>query len=137
MSGENKDLNLSMMLNAFSKIARLVNIIQELCMLPVSLECFDLNSSNSDTKWLEWFEQKFASLGGSNQEINFDEFKKALHIKEVQLNMILLTFCNLILDSSLLLMCDSHSLQNDSFKSLTRTKITVLVCTSSGKVYLY
>jgi hypothetical protein len=32
---------------------------------------------------LEWFEQKFSNLGGSNQEINFDEFKKALHIKEV------------------------------------------------------
>ena len=83
MVNENKDLKLSVMLNAFSKIARLVNTIWELCVLPVSLKCFQFNSSNSDTKWLEWFEQKFSSLGGSNQEIDFDEFKKALHIKEV------------------------------------------------------
>ena len=81
MVSDNKDFNLTVMLNAFSKIARLVNIT---CMLPLSLKCFDPNSSDSDTKWLEWFEQKFSSLGGSNQEIDFDEFKKALHIKEVQ-----------------------------------------------------
>ena len=40
MVGENNDLSLSVMLNAFSKIARLVNTIGELCMLIVSVKPF-------------------------------------------------------------------------------------------------
>ena len=138
MVSENKDLNLSVMLNAFSKLARLVNIAWELCILPVSLNVFDLNSSSSDTKWLEWFEQKFSSLSGSSQEIDFDDFKKALHIKEVYiwLSIVPLTFCYLTSDS-LSLIRDSHSLQNDSFKFLTKIKITVSVCMSSERVCLY
>lgn len=51
--------------------------------------------------------------------------------------MIPLTFCNLTSASLLSLMCDSHSLQNDSFKFLIRTRITVLVCMSSERVCLY
>lgn len=38
------------------------------------------NSTDRDHRWLEWFEQKFSSLP---DEIDFEQFKKALHIKEV------------------------------------------------------
>ena len=85
MASEKKDLNLAVMLNALSKIARLVETTQRLVVIATFTKPYWLYvcSSNSDTKWLEWFEQKFSSLGGNNQEIDFDEFKEALHIKEV------------------------------------------------------
>ena len=51
--------------------------------------------------------------------------------------MILLTFCKHTSDLSLSLMCDSPSLQNDSFKFLTKIKITVSVYMSSERDYLY
>lgn len=36
-----------------------------------------------DAKWLAWFEQQFSSLAGSDRQIDIEEFKEALHVKEV------------------------------------------------------
>jgi hypothetical protein len=36
-----------------------------------------------DAKWLAWFEQQFSSLAGSDRQIDLEEFKEALHVKEV------------------------------------------------------
>lgn len=46
-------------------------------------------SSDSSAKWSEWFEQKFAYISRNNKELDFEEFKKALHIKEVKLEHII------------------------------------------------
>jgi len=43
----------------------------------------DYTSMNRDVKWLAWFEQQFASVAGSDGLIDFNEFKQALHLKEV------------------------------------------------------
>ena len=47
------------------------------------------NSTDRDHRWLEWFEQKFSGLP---DEINFEQFKNALHIKEVKLFLVLYYF---------------------------------------------
>ena len=36
-----------------------------------------------DAKWLAWFEQQFSNLAGSDRQIDIEEFKEALHVKEV------------------------------------------------------
>ena len=38
---------------------------------------------NHDAKWLAWFEQQFSSVAGSDGQIDLNEFKQALHLKEV------------------------------------------------------
>ena len=60
-------------------------------------------STDKDHRWLEWFEQKFSSLP---DEIDFDQFKKILHIKEAshlftidQSSLILYLYCHLCTQS--------------------------------------
>ena len=36
-----------------------------------------------DAKWLAWFEQQFSNLAGNDRQIDIEEFKEALHVKEV------------------------------------------------------
>lgn len=36
-----------------------------------------------DAKWLAWFEQQFSILAGSDRQIDLEEFKKALNVKQV------------------------------------------------------
>ena len=36
-----------------------------------------------DAKWLAWFEQQFSMVAGSDRQIDLEEFKHALHVKEV------------------------------------------------------
>ena len=38
---------------------------------------------DSDGKWSAWFEQRFSCFDADDEEIDFEEFKKVLHIKEV------------------------------------------------------
>ena len=41
------------------------------------------SSMNSDAKWLAWFEHQFVAVAGSDGLIDFNQFKQALHLKEV------------------------------------------------------
>ena len=81
MVNNNEDLSLDVMLRAFKNIAWLAKTTH---MLSHSLNCFDSFSTDSDGKWSSWFEQKFTCFGGDSHEIDFEEFKKVLHIKEVK-----------------------------------------------------
>ena len=36
-----------------------------------------------DAKWLAWFEQQFSMVAGSDRQIDLQEFKHALHLKDV------------------------------------------------------
>lgn len=36
-----------------------------------------------DAKWLAWFEQQFSMVAGSDRQIDLQEFKNALHVKDV------------------------------------------------------
>ena len=40
-------------------------------------------SMDRDAKWLAWFEQQFSNLAGNDRQIDLEEFKEALHVKEV------------------------------------------------------
>lgn len=42
-------------------------------------------SMDRDAKWLAWFEQQFSNLAGSDRQIDLEEFKEALHVKEVRM----------------------------------------------------
>lgn len=37
---------------------------------------------DEDAKWLEWVAQQFESIAGDDQEIDLEEFKTALKVKE-------------------------------------------------------
>ena len=83
MVNNNESLTLKYLLNAFKNIARLVEILHihvGMHFYYTTIIC--TNSTDRDHRWLEWFEQKFSGLP---DEINFEQFKKALHIKEVKL----------------------------------------------------
>lgn len=41
-------------------------------------------SVDEDTRWLEWVTKQFESIAGEDKEINLDEFKTALKVKEVR-----------------------------------------------------
>ena len=43
------------------------------------------HSMDRDAKWLAWFEQQFSNLAGSDRQIDLEEFKEALHVKEVSM----------------------------------------------------
>lgn len=45
-------------------------------------------SMNRDAKWLAWFEQQFSSVAGSDRQIDLEEFKKALQVKQVCIQLI-------------------------------------------------
>lgn len=40
-------------------------------------------SLDEDTHWLEWVTKQFESIAGEDKEIDLDEFKTALKVKEV------------------------------------------------------
>lgn len=40
-------------------------------------------SMDRDAKWLAWFEQQFSMMAGSDRQIDLDEFKQALNVKQV------------------------------------------------------
>ena len=42
------------------------------------------HSMDRDAKWLAWFEQQFSIVAGSDRQIDLEEFKTALHVKEVR-----------------------------------------------------
>ena len=37
-----------------------------------------------DAKWLAWFEQQFFMMAGSDRQIDLEEFKQALNVKQVK-----------------------------------------------------
>lgn len=39
-------------------------------------------SAKEDAKWLQWVTQQFETIAGENEEINLQEFKTALNVKE-------------------------------------------------------
>lgn len=41
-------------------------------------------SLDEDTRWLEWITKQFESIAGEDKEIDLDEFKTALKVKEVR-----------------------------------------------------
>ncbi|XP_011384123.1 NADPH oxidase 5 isoform X2 [Pteropus vampyrus] len=42
----------------------------------------DTVSAKEDAKWLQWVTQQFETIAGENEEINLQEFKTALNVKE-------------------------------------------------------
>lgn len=40
-------------------------------------------SLDEDARWLEWVTKQFESIAGDDKEIDLDEFKTALKVKEV------------------------------------------------------
>lgn len=40
-------------------------------------------SVDEDTRWLEWVTKQFETIAGEDKEIDLDEFKAALKVKEV------------------------------------------------------
>lgn len=48
-------------------------------------------SLDEDARWLEWVTKQFESIAGDDKEIDLDEFKTALKVKEVSL-LIMETF---------------------------------------------
>lgn len=40
-------------------------------------------SLDEDARWLEWVTKQFESIAGDDKEIDIDEFKTALKVKEV------------------------------------------------------
>lgn len=41
-------------------------------------------SLDEDARWLEWVTKQFESIAGDDKEIDIDEFKTALKVKEVR-----------------------------------------------------
>lgn len=39
---------------------------------------------DEDTRWLEWVTKQFETIAGEDKEIDLDEFKTALKVKEVR-----------------------------------------------------
>lgn len=39
---------------------------------------------DEDTHWLEWVTKQFETIAGEDKEIDLDEFKTALKVKEVR-----------------------------------------------------
>ena len=40
-------------------------------------------SVDKDANWLLWFETQFISIAGDNRQIDFEGFRKALHLSQV------------------------------------------------------
>uniref|UniRef100_A0A8C2WAH0 NADPH oxidase 5 n=1 Tax=Cyclopterus lumpus TaxID=8103 RepID=A0A8C2WAH0_CYCLU len=47
------------------------------------LGCFSSMSLDEDARWLDWVTNQFESIAGDDQEIDLEEFKTALKVKEV------------------------------------------------------
>ena len=41
-------------------------------------------SLDEDTRWLEWVTKQFETIAGDDKEIDLEEFKTALKVKEVR-----------------------------------------------------
>ena len=41
-------------------------------------------SLDEDTRWLEWVTKQFEAIAGEDKEIDLEEFKTALKVKEVR-----------------------------------------------------
>lgn len=41
-------------------------------------------SLDDDTRWLEWVTKQFETIAGDDKEIDLNEFKTALKVKEVR-----------------------------------------------------
>lgn len=41
-------------------------------------------SVDEDTRWLEWVTKQFETIAGEDKEIDLDEFKAAIKVKEVR-----------------------------------------------------
>lgn len=52
-------------------------------------------SLEEDSRWLEWVTKQFESIAGDDKEIDLDEFKTALKVKEVSF-LIMETFIIII-----------------------------------------
>jgi len=50
-------------------------------------------SLDEDARWLEWVTKQFESIAGDDKEIDLDEFKTALKVKEVSLLIIKTFYC--------------------------------------------
>lgn len=62
-------------------------------LMKSSLCCWFLSANSSrevnmsldeDTRWLEWVTKQFETIAGDDKEIDLDEFKTALKVKEVR-----------------------------------------------------
>ena len=81
-------LTLPELLDAFGKIAWLAhnNFCTIILMHEPDGHCMISHySMDRDAKWLAWFEQQFSNLAGSDRQIDLEEFKEALHVKEVSM----------------------------------------------------
>lgn len=50
-----------------------------------------------DTRWLEWVTRQFENIAGDDKEIDLDEFKTALKVKEVPTLEVLLKVLQVLL----------------------------------------
>lgn len=50
-----------------------------MCVCPAAA----VMSLDEDARWLEWVTKQFESIAGDDKEIDIDEFKTALKVKEV------------------------------------------------------
>lgn len=50
-----------------------------MCVCPAAV----VMSLDEDARWLEWVTKQFESIAGDDKEIDIDEFKTALKVKEV------------------------------------------------------
>lgn len=50
-----------------------------MCVCPAAVAM----SLDEDARWLDWVTKQFESIAGDDKEIDIDEFKTALKVKEV------------------------------------------------------
>ena len=48
---------------------------------------------DEDLQWLQWAEKQFIEIAGEDQQIDLDEFKRALNVKKVQYLFLHKKFC--------------------------------------------
>lgn len=58
------------------------HLFHHLFLLPAA-ELINM-SLDEDARWLEWVTRQFESIAGEDKEIDIDEFKTALKVKEVR-----------------------------------------------------
>ena len=56
------------------------------CSLKLTAAHSGTMSVDEDARWLEWVTKQFESIAGDDKEIDLDEFKTALKVKEVRKN---------------------------------------------------
>lgn len=58
-------------------------VTESLSMFPAAAAAAAIMSLDDDARWLEWVTKQFESIAGDDKEIDLDEFKTALKVKEV------------------------------------------------------